>query len=344
MRLDPDSAFLGLDQGVFIFPESSWTLQAPEFGQIEDGGQTLDNPVSRRRSKIDLVLDLNREIATYGSNKPFRVRGLEAAMLGCLVKNDPDPTFLKELHEAIGPGNWHQVRKRLSVKLEQQGLTLEYIQGESVCLFEQPQEPPRSTDSRFDSDIILDRRPLFANPSALVSKDGFAISIDGIILNSASELIYGRVDSSRVQDCRLLYRSSIEDLAFALVYGSKLSSKWRPRHEVVLDLGVDSSAVPHEPAEILISQFENGLYDADIEDKRFRYGRVLDNEQARLQIGQYITSLAKAMVMPSVREICREWLVREADTYLGEHRSLFASLKKDELTLPPQNVSLSELF
>lgn len=290
----------------------------------------MDKPNHQRRSKIDLLLDPARGIAIYRGDTPFQIRGLEAEMLHCLVKNDPNPTFLKELHAAVGPQNWQNVRKRLTAKLEKKDLTLEYVRGESVRLVERTQKLTHSTEDAAYGDTVTDRRPLYTTSTALGAKHGFAISIDGIILNSASELIFGCVDRSRVQECRLLYRSSIEDLAFALVYGSRLSSKWLPRDEVAHDLGVGASTLVQEPAELLISQFGADLYGVDKEDARFRYGRVLENEHARRGISQYIVSLGKALEMPFVKEICREWLVREADTYLGEDRSLFTSLKKDE--------------
>jgi hypothetical protein len=279
----------------------------------------LDNSIQGYAPKIDLVVDVR--------GKPFRVSGLAAEMLNRLVKAYPHKVLLNDLHRVVGEGSLHSVRKRLTITLEQQDLTLEYLPWDGVRLIEKSPVQLDSIGPILGEKAMLDRRPIFANPSTPGNKHGIAISIDGIILNSASELIYGSVDGSRVQNCRLLYRSSIEDLAFALVYGSKLSSKWRAREEVASDLGVNVSAIPREPAEILISQLGDKLYRSDIEDERFRYGRVLDDEQSRLQIGQYISSLGKAIHRPLVREICREWLVREADTYLGEHKSLFEPAK-----------------
>lgn len=289
----------------------------------------MDSPTLITNPKIDLEVDLANGAACY-RGKPFKISQLEAKMLGCLVKKYPVVVLLFEFHLVVGESNFHTVRKRLAGKLEKQGLTLHFIPRDSLSLIEQLPDLHGTVERVLGSDMFRDHRPLFTSPSTLRGENGFAISIDGIILNSASELIFGRVDTSRVQECRLLYRSSIEDLAFALVYGSRLSSKWRPREEVARDLGVDASTLVQESAEILLSQFDSNFYKADIEDTRFSYGRVLDDENARRQVSQYIVSLGKAVEMPFVREICREWLVREADTYLGEHCSLFTTPKKDE--------------
>jgi hypothetical protein len=294
-----------------------------------DAGQTLDKLERQNRTKIDIELSQDGETAKYRGGSPFKVGGQKAEMLRCIVKNDPDPTYLASLHNVVGIANWHNVRKRLKVVLEPQSVILHYVPGKGVCLIENAGENPPSEESVTGIEIP-DGRPLFTNSAGRDTGHGFAISIDGIILNSASELIYGRIDTDQVEDCPLLYRSSIEDLAFALVYGSRISSKWRPHHKVASELGVDAAALTYEPAGILISHLEDGLYDTDIENEKFRYGRILDNEQDRTQIGQYIESLGKAMEMPVVREMCREWLVREAATYLGEHSSVFEVFKNGD--------------
>ena len=288
----------------------------------------MDRLVCKSNPRIDLEIDLRDNSVIYRGTS-FVLPSLHAKFLSCLVDRYPHPASLIVLKRVVGEGSFPNIRKRLVEKLKPYGLRLDYKKRESVRLVENSLGNVYGTSQLFSGrtpqDSVEDSRPIFTSASAANKRRGFAISIDGIILNSASELINGTVDVAQVRACRLLYRSSIEDLAFALVYGSSLSSKWRPRHEVAADLDLDHKDVPDEPAELLTSQLPAGVYGADHEDERFRYGRVLDDEKARKRVGEYITSLGTAIAMPRTKELCQEWLVREAKTYLGEHPSLFAS-------------------
>jgi hypothetical protein len=165
-------------------------------------------------------------------------------------------------------------------------------------------------------------------PETSDSPSGFTLSVDGIILNSAAELIFGTVSEEAVRKCRLLYKSAIEDFAFAVVYGSHLRSKWLPKSELPSSLlsRLDSGKrLVKESAEGIIARLPGYLYSADPFDDKYRYGKVLESESGRNQIGQYIQSFAEAMTIPGYepQALCRQWLVREAEIYLGDDPRLF---------------------
>ena len=280
----------------------------------------MDRQIDKGAPLIPLRVDIGSGVAYY-RDELIKLGPREASMLDLLVTRYAYPVPLRKLHTAVGGAqNFGNVRKRLMEKLAEHGIILDYVPGKSIRL--DGLTPEALPQPAIDLISFVDPRPLFTEA---VASGGLSISIDGIVLNAVSEVLYNCVDRDTIMACPRLYRSAIEDLAFALVYGTKLSSKWRPREEAAKELGTNIAKVPQEAAAILISQLEPGFYDSEVEDERFRYGRVLNSEQSRRQIGQYMTSLGKAVAIPYVKELCREWLVREANQYLGEDPSLFGS-------------------
>jgi hypothetical protein len=69
------------------------------------------------------------------------------------------------------------------------------------------------------------------------------LSIDSIILNAVGELIFGFVREEEIAECGSSYERSLEDFAFALVYGSELRAKWERR-----DPRLAPNEKPAEPA------------------------------------------------------------------------------------------------
>jgi len=158
-------------------------------------------------------------------------------------------------------------------------------------------------------------------------EDGdFVLSVDGIILNAAAELLLGSVNEMAIRKCQSIYRASLEDLAFAIVCGSKLTTKWQPQG------GVQSERETSLPPEVkvvedqggeLLARLPVGIYCPDTYDDQFRNSAVLQDEFGRGQITQYVRSLSEVVRSPGTLNLCREWLIREAEVYLGDHPSLF---------------------
>ncbi|HEY1757836.1 MAG TPA: hypothetical protein VGG72_20875 [Bryobacteraceae bacterium] len=325
---------------------------------MPDGGS--DNDIER----LDLYVELTNERVIYKGKKiSFANQPKYLTMLKCLRAAYPDLvpravliTKIWGNNKKLGKTNIYKTYTRLNKKLERYGLTIRLEHRVGFALIETKPDDviagsihssashvvsarPSAPSRFFPDGAVPDRRAYVetGEPPPDISIDaqhskseGFALSVDGIVLNSASELIFGAVNETTAKACRRLYKSSIEDLAFALVYSSQISSKWLPPDQVAKDLGLKPDTFAAEPAAELIAQLPINFYYKDNDEERFRYGRVLENESARDRVGEYITSFAKVLTFPEQKQFSREWLVREAELFLGDDTSLFT--ESDEAT------------
>lgn len=150
----------------------------------------------------------------------------------------------------------------------------------------------------------------------------FALSIDGIVLNSVGELIFGFASESDIAECRSSYERALEDFAFALVYGSDLLAKWERR---------DPKQAPHpeetEPAEHLIWSLSGIPYRSDKLNPAFHSDRIFKDGSDRESLLRYIRHMKVCMRQRRFVEWCRDWLTRESAKYLGNDKSLFTKAK-----------------
>jgi hypothetical protein len=151
------------------------------------------------------------------------------------------------------------------------------------------------------------------------SDRSFSLSIDGIILNHVGELIFERASERTIQNCSRSYQRSLEDFAFALLYGTQITSKWQPKTQQT----DKPTAATLGPAETLISKLPEGLYGFESFDADLRDGALLKNRDDLGQIRGYLVCVAQCMNDPRFVELCKELLVREAELFLKDDPSLF---------------------
>ncbi len=152
------------------------------------------------------------------------------------------------------------------------------------------------------------------NESASVRKDDFTLIVDGMIINTAGELLHEDADTSHVRTiCAASYERCMEDLAFASVYASRLvtSKGFRPSLTTPGQPGVD---VRKRLGEICIER----PYPSDISE-----GRLLRIPDIRNGIRADITRLARCVTDKRCIHFFRAYMVREAAKHLGEDISLF---------------------
>ena len=150
----------------------------------------------------------------------------------------------------------------------------------------------------------------------------FILSIDGIIPNTVGELIFEKADEETIAECRLSYQRSLEDFAFALVYGSQLQARWpwqadeQPGKKQQL-----------EPAQRLISTLPRDLYEREIFDADLKTEPFLETEENHDRIRAYVSTMGHCMQDAYFAGLCKDLIVREAATYFGIHDSLFHPAK-----------------
>jgi hypothetical protein len=145
-------------------------------------------------------------------------------------------------------------------------------------------------------------------------KSGFNLIVDGMIVNSVAELIQDDQQTERIRRlCHASYERSLEDFAFAVVYGSKLVTSKDFRGSVT---------TPDQPGVELAARLgeicEQGVYPAEISEGRL----LLDGaycEKIRADIEQF----ARCVVNPRLNHFFRDYMVREASKHLGNDSSLF---------------------
>jgi transcriptional regulator with XRE-family HTH domain len=150
------------------------------------------------------------------------------------------------------------------------------------------------------------------------SQTGFILSVDGIILNHVGELVFEAVSDETIRQCRGSYQRSLEDFAFALVYGSQIRSKWNPASPKA-----GRETRKPESAVSLISLLPPQLYDCEDLDEDVRRGALLNNDRDREQVRAYLACVGECMQEPRFVRFCKDLLVREADMFLGADASLF---------------------
>lgn len=106
------------------------------------------------------------------------------------------------------------------------------------------------------------------------------------------------------------------------MYASQLRSKWQSREEDPSGEAL-SAKRKEEPGKVLVDCIPKGLYEFEHFDDDFHSTIVLANEEYRKEIGKYIRCMGRSLQDRHFLTFCRDWLTREADTFLGTDPTLF---------------------
>jgi DNA-binding winged helix-turn-helix (wHTH) protein len=142
----------------------------------------------------------------------------------------------------------------------------------------------------------------------------FTLIVDGMIINSVAELLVEDPETDGIRTtCCASYERSLEDLAFASVYASRLvtTKDFRP-----------SLTTPDQPGQEVTARLgeicDQRAYPSDIAGGRLLHvGKIRDGIRADIQ------GLARCVVDRHSVHFFRDYMVREAAKHLGTHDSLF---------------------
>jgi hypothetical protein len=144
------------------------------------------------------------------------------------------------------------------------------------------------------------------------------VVLDGITVQHAGELLFdSAVTSQRRKDCKETYLRCVEDFAFALVYGSRFSVS-----------GSLPSVGGEYPGTLLVTEFNERA--SEIKAARgIRPENLIFNEEIRGRLRLDMEALTNALHRQ--RSFWHHWIIREAESYLGNHETLFVPSKKSEI-------------
>jgi len=144
----------------------------------------------------------------------------------------------------------------------------------------------------------------------------FRVGIDGIILSQSAELIHP-VNEEILRRCAHSYRRSLEDLAFAIVYGEKIlkNGSLRP---------TDDPGTYSAPRLLFdINGRDPSILD-ELPNDGDSWGTVLlEKPEHRKGISNDLRLIENCVRSEEDRERFIEWLVREAAYYFGKDNSVF---------------------
>jgi hypothetical protein len=266
-----------------------------------------------------------------------RLNDKDAAVLKFLADNFGKRTPKRKLIAEVwgtsgGDYNLHQSIKRLRDALGG-GRRDEYIASYPYRLVKRPLPLPNMDVPHELADIAIAQNSRFAaasgrpgaDPNANESESThskFILSVDGIVLNSVGELIFERAREATIAECRSSYERALEDFAFALVYGSELRARWQRSDALTFPRDTDP-----EPAEFLIAELPPDSYRSEILDPRFHQDSIFEGDEHLDRVRKYIHCMGLKMRHTAFVRSCHDWVKRESEQYLGDHRSLFRKVK-----------------
>ena len=152
------------------------------------------------------------------------------------------------------------------------------------------------------------------NEPSLASTSDFTLIVDGMIINSVGELLFEDRETKPIQSrCAASYKRSLEDLAFAVVYATRLvtTKDFRP-----------SLTKPDQQGQVVAARLseicEQRKYPSHIGD-----GRLLQKEETRNSIKEDIERFAKLVEHRQYEHYFRDYMLREGTKHLGESVTLF---------------------
>jgi hypothetical protein len=149
---------------------------------------------------------------------------------------------------------------------------------------------------------------------SLAYTSDFTLIVDGMVINSVGELLFEDKVTKPIQSrCAASYKRSLEDLAFAIVYATRLVTTKGFRH---------SLTKPDQQGQIVAARLgeicELREYPAHIGE-----GRLLQKEDTRKNIQEDIRRLARLVEGHRYDHFFKDYMLREGVKHLGESVTLF---------------------
>jgi len=142
----------------------------------------------------------------------------------------------------------------------------------------------------------------------------FTLIVDGMIINSVGELLFEDRETKPIQSaCAASYRRSLEDLAFAIVYATRLvtTRDFRP-----------SLTKPNQEGQIVAARLseicEQRKYPAHIGNRK-----LLERSDTWKSIEADIQRFARLVAERRYEQYFRDYMLREGTKHLGESDTLF---------------------
>jgi hypothetical protein len=142
----------------------------------------------------------------------------------------------------------------------------------------------------------------------------FDLAVDGLTVNCVGELIVDDPETGDIRrKCHESYLQSLEDFAFATVYGGRVltSRSFRPNDKMKSQPGVELISQLGEIAEVhqLAPEVVGGA--------------LLKSGPNRKLVADHIECLSDCLSDSTCIPIFKDWMVRESKKYLGDDQSLF---------------------
>ena len=225
----------------------------------------------------------------------------------------------------VVPGRKCIVRLAKALAPDSVSSTVQGLVRELELLAGEQRSSQMGRDQAFETTSHLSREPATQLVRPQPTQDHECVlSMDGIILNSVGEVIYERVPESTLVECRRSYRRALEDFSFAVVYGSQLNARWPYPLEPLLEPKNEKK----EPAELIISSLPMSIYGQETFDKNLSDEMLFENRGHKNQIREYIRHMGKCVEEePYFVRLCRDFIAREAEIYMGTHPNLFKEVR-----------------
>lgn len=246
--------------------------------------------------------------------RPQIVRGVDVADL-LDQRRDPGErnkdfqSYISLLRRSLGPGKFNKFILHL-------GKTADGGRGGGYKFSGEVQFVPDNAleDYGAQRQNIMESVDELAPPVSQPHSNGFTIALDSMVLNSFAELIRRDDETAAIRRRgRASYERCLEDVAFALVYGSKIvtSKDFRP-----------SLTRPNQPGRDLIGRlgevWGHHALDEDLKD-----GALLADRSSCERIKADIRCFAYCLLDTKTIHFFRDYLMREAHIHLGTDSSLF---------------------
>ena len=159
--------------------------------------------------------------------------------------------------------------------------------------------------------LVVHEPPSESSPA---TSSDFTLIVDGMIINSVGELLFEDRETKPIQSrCATSYKRSLEDLAFAVVYATRLvtTKDFRPS---LTKADQQGQVVAARLGEIC----EQRKYPSHIGD-----GRLLQREDTRNNIQEDIRRFGKLVESRRYEHYFWDYMLREGTKHLGENDTVF---------------------
>jgi len=274
-------------------------------------------------------------------SKPAIVRGSDEAVLGILShysKSDKEQQqnafmkYISTLRRAMGRDEFDALFPNISKSRDLEKGMGGYRFVGSISLANEPEPQESNCEEGISPQPITEDTGEFGSQRGITVADPglsdsvrskessptlrpeFELVVDGIIINSVSELIYDDPATTAIRKaCSASYERSLADLAFAIVYANRLVTG--------KDFGA-SLTIRNQPGQELAARLreicEQRAYPSEITD-----GHLLRDEETRNGIREDMRRFSQCMADRRNTEYFRDFMLREGTKHLGIDDSVF---------------------